>query len=90
VSGSHEAKFRHGQAHQEAQREEGAVMMKNVDWGMVIALAAGALILVIMLNGCSSLPTMQYCDKVNYTRSGNLIHLEAECRAPIGDTIPGI
>lgn len=65
-------------------------MMKNVDWGMVIALCSAALILVLMLNGCSSLPTMQYCDKVEYTRTGNVIVLHAECKAPIGDIIPGV
>lgn len=59
------------------------------DWGFWIAAIFALLILLIMLNGCSSLPSMQYCDKVKYERAGNLIHLEAECRAPVGGGIPG-
>ena len=54
-------------------------------------------IALIALSGCAallgSLPTMQYCDKVTYTRDGNRIKMTAECAAPIGGgslPIPGL
>lgn len=47
-------------------------------------------LVVFLLSGCSSLPTMQYCDQVKYERNGSQIHLEAECRAPIGGSLPGL
>ena len=49
-----------------------------------LAIMAG---LTAALPACSSLPSMQYCDQVQYTRAGNLIHLQAECRAPVGTSI---
>jgi hypothetical protein len=53
------------------------------------------LILIVLgsaayLAGCSSLPTMRYCEKVEYKRDGSKIHIEAECQAPVGGSIPGV
>lgn len=50
-----------------------------------------ALILLLSataLAACSSLPSMQYCDQVNYTRTGNMMTISAQCRAPVGSSIP--
>lgn len=56
--------------------------MKTV---LVIAVA------VLLLAACSSLPSMKYCDKVEYTRVGSKVVLHAECNAPVGGgvSIPG-
>lgn len=43
--------------------------------------------LAAVLTGCQSLPTYQYCEHVVYTRSGDLIHVEADCHAPRGDIV---
>lgn len=51
----------------------------------LLALAALAL-----LAACSQLPSMQYCEQVQYTRTGNQITLHAECRAPVGGSLPGL
>ena len=47
---------------------------------------------VILLAGCSALPTLKYCEKVEYVRDGNKIHLTAECMAPVGGgfSVPGV
>jgi hypothetical protein len=47
-------------------------------------------VVAALLTGCADLPTMQYCDKVKYERTGNLIVIEAECRAPVGMGAPGL
>lgn len=49
-----------------------------------------ALFSAAFLAGCSSLPTMQYCDKVEYKRDGIKIHVEADCHAPVGGSLPGL
>jgi len=46
-----------------------------------------ALILAIVLSGCSQLaelPTLQYCDNVSYTRTERNMHIEADCVMPYG------
>ncbi len=50
-----------------------------------------ALVLILMAcsaSGCSSLPSMQYCDHVEYQRTGNMMTISAQCRAPVGSSIP--
>lgn len=42
---------------------------------------------LLVLGGCQSLPSMQYCQQVTYQRHGNLIHIEASCQAPMGDIV---
>lgn len=45
------------------------------------------LTVTFIVSGCagfSELPSMKYCDKVEYTRNQNQIVLHAECRAPVG------
>lgn len=49
-----------------------------------------AFLVVTVLSGCQAVPSMKYCDEVSYTRSGSKIHIEAECTAPIGSSIPGL
>lgn len=64
--------------------------------GCLISLFMWAAIFAVyvLIAGCSSLPTMQYCDKVEYKRDGNKIHVEADCHAPVGAPInlpiPGV
>lgn len=41
-------------------------------------------LLAVLLAGCTGLPSMRYCDKVEYVRDGSVIKLTAECQAPIG------
>ena len=41
-------------------------------------------LLIIALTGCQAMPTMKYCDKVEYIREGAKINIKAECMAPIG------
>lgn len=48
------------------------------------------LILLFLLTGCGALPSMKACQKVEYTRTGADIHIEADCRASIGGSIPGL
>lgn len=47
-------------------------------------------LLTTFLLGCSALPSMKHCHKVEYTRIGADIHIEADCRAPVGGSIPGL
>jgi hypothetical protein len=49
-----------------------------------------ALLVMLSLSACSAMPSMQYCQQVEYTRTGNKISLHAECAAPIGSNIPGL
>lgn len=51
---------------------------------------AALLVLALAITGCSSLPSMKYCDKVEYTRDGSRIVIHAECRAPVGGSITGL
>lgn len=53
----------------------------------LVMLAAAAL-----FAGCSAMPSMQYCDRVEYVREGSKIKLTAECRAPVGGgaSLPGV
>lgn len=48
------------------------------------------LIVALLLNACTNIPSMQYCDKVSYSRTGNLIHVEADCRAPVDIGMPAL
>lgn len=43
-----------------------------------------------ILAGCSAMPTMQYCDRVEYKRDGSRITIKAECQAPVGGSLPGL
>lgn len=49
---------------------------------------------LLLLAACTSLPTMQYCEKVEYKRDGSHITVRAECQAPVGAPIsipvPGV
>lgn len=48
------------------------------------------LIAVALLAGCSSLPSMKYCDTVEYKRDGTRVTIHAECHAPVGgSSLPG-
>lgn len=42
------------------------------------------LFVLIVLAGCSTIPSMRYCDKVSYDRDGTKVVIHAECTAPIG------
>lgn len=53
-------------------------------------ILALALACTVLLSGCSALPSMQYCDQVEYRRDGSLVHIEATCRAPVGGGLPGL
>ena len=44
-------------------------------------------IFAAMLAGCSAMPTMKYCEHVEYIRDGSRIKLTAECMAPIGGVV---
>lgn len=52
-----------------------------------LAILAG-----LLLAGCSVMPSMKYCDHVEYVRDGSRIKLTAECQAPVGggSPIPGV
>jgi hypothetical protein len=43
-----------------------------------------AVVLLILLTGCSALPSMRYCQEVNYHRKGADIEIQASCTAPVG------
>lgn len=45
-------------------------------------------LIALLVTGCSGLPTMQYCDRVDYSRKGSQISIKAECQAPVGAPIP--
>lgn len=47
-------------------------------------LTAWLVAAILLLPGCSVLPSMKYCDKVAYLREGAQISLYAECQTPIG------
>jgi len=60
-------------------------------------LTLGIVFLAAGVAGCQTVahytPSLQYCSKIDYQRRGNLIHLEADCEAPIGggvSVIPGL
>lgn len=50
------------------------------------------LLSAMLLVGCSALPSMKYCEHVEYVRDGNKIKLTAECMAPVGGAVslPGV
>lgn len=52
-------------------------------WAAVIAV-------YVLVTGCGTLPSMRHCDKVEYTRDGSRIHIEADCHAPVGGSLPGL
>ena len=60
--------------------------------GLLISLYTIAAIfaVVVLVSGCAGLPSMQYCDKVEYKRDGSRITMQAECRAPVGGGMPGL
>lgn len=43
-----------------------------------------ALIVVLMLSGCTYLPSVNYCDHVLYERTGERISIQAECTTVSG------
>lgn len=51
---------------------------------IVVYFLAAALAVTVLLTGCGGLPSMRYCDKVEYRRDGNKIDVHAECRAAVG------
>ena len=55
-------------------------------YGCLISFWLWALIIVVVVfvTGCSSMPSMQHCHEVSYSRVGVDIHIVATCRAPIG------
>lgn len=46
------------------------------------------ILIAILTGGCASLvantPSMEYCNKVTYTRFGNQISITADCQVPLG------
>jgi hypothetical protein len=62
----------------------------KIEWGCIIPLTFAAIIVVLVLTGCSAMPSMQYCDTVWYSREGRKVHIEADCTAPMGSSIPGL
>jgi hypothetical protein len=60
-----------------------ALLLLAVIWRTVAVLVTVA-VLSIIFAGCAELPSMKYCDKVEYTRNQNEITIHAECRAPVG------
>lgn len=47
------------------------------------------IMVLIVLAGCSAistLPSMQHCSKVEYSRNGQSIVIRAECMAPVGES----
>lgn len=46
--------------------------------------------LALLCAACSALPSMKYCDQVEYKRVGTKIHVQAECTAPVGAGLPGL
>ena len=60
--------------------------------GILISLGIWTAIVIVYLalTGCSSMPSMKYCDKVEYVRDGSKITIHAECRAPVGGSFPGV
>jgi hypothetical protein len=47
-------------------------------------------LILLFLSGCSAMPSMQHCDTVWYSREGRKVHIEADCLAPMGSTLPGL
>lgn len=43
-----------------------------------------AALVLLLVTGCSAMPSMKHCHEVSYIRIGADIHIEATCRAPIG------
>jgi hypothetical protein len=44
----------------------------------------------VLLGGCSTaIPSLRYCDKVEYKRDGNKVKVEAECYAKAGGVLGG-
>lgn len=37
------------------------------------------IILLFLISGCSLIPSLKYCDKVDYSRNGTKIVIYAEC-----------
>lgn len=57
---------------------------------MKTVLVIFLVLLTCVLMGCSAIPTMQYCDKVEYVRKGTEILVYAECKAPVGGGAMGV
>lgn len=62
----------------------------KVDWELVVQIVAVSVLLLVLLSGCSVMPSMQYCDSVWYSREGSKVHVEMDCLAPMGSAIPGL
>lgn len=60
--------------------------------GLLISffIIAAVLAISVLVTGCSALPSMKYCDRVEYKREGSRIHVKAECTAPVGGSMPGL
>lgn len=48
-------------------------------------LLIAAIVMILCLPGCAGVPTIKYCDDITYTRAGNKIHIEADCKVPMND-----
>lgn len=57
---------------------------------MKTVLVIFMVLLTCILVGCSAIPTMQYCDKVDYNRTGNKVLVYAECSVPVGGGAMGL
>lgn len=51
----------------------------------MIHRSTAAFLLLAAASACSSIPTIDHCDMVEYSRNGNLVHIEANCRVPMDD-----
>ena len=49
-----------------------------------------AMVIALAVSGCAALPSMKYCDQVEYKREGSKIQIKAECTAPVGGSMPGL
>lgn len=62
------------------------MMDKQYERALAFTIFAIAFALIILLSGCSQVPSFQYCDDVSYVRKGNDIEVHAHCKAPVGGT----
>jgi len=48
------------------------------------------LAVLILIAGCSAaVPSMRYCDEVDYHREGTKVKIVATCQIPAGGALPG-
>lgn len=48
-------------------------------------------LLLLLLTGCAQVsqivPSLQYCDEIDYKRRGSDVELRAKCVAPVGERL---